>query len=385
MSLSAPTGEGGLPAVEARVRHRRPWPAILFGLLLLGVVVLLVAAVVPVPYAILTPGPVTNVLGPVAEGPQKGKPLLEPTNAAAYPDTGALYFTTVLEIGSPSDKPSALETFFAWVGGSDEILPLETLYPEGSSEKTVASENVALMDDSQRVATAVALRKLGMTVTEHIAIVDFPPGSPNKGLLRVGDRFVSIGGTAVTTADEITAAIAGQTAGTEVPVVVLRGGAQVHLSLHTQAHGGRTTFGIYLGRTFAFPVDVKVNIENVSGPSAGLMLGLGIYDILQPGSLTNGRRIAGTGEIGDDGTVGPIGGIDQKMIGAVQGGAQWFLAPKDNCDEVFGHVPSGLTVTTVTTFDEALKAVEAIAAGRTSGLPTCTAADVTRIETSPAG
>ena len=111
----------------------------------------------------------------------------------------------------------------------------------------------------------------------------------------------------------------------------------------------------------------------MGGPSAGTMFALAVYDKLTPGALTGGMRVAGTGTIGPDGRVGPIGGITHKMVGAKSQGAQWFLAPPGNCAEVVGNTPDGLFVTPVATFDEAKKAVEHIASkqGR-ERLPQCT-------------
>jgi PDZ domain-containing protein len=88
--------------------------------------------------------------------------------------------------------------------------------------------------------------------------------------------------------------------------------------------------------------------------------------------LTGGKQIAGTGTIDADGSVGPIGGIQQKMIGARQAGAAWFLAPAGNCAEVVGHVPNGMQVVRVATLEQARTAVEAIASGTgTASLPAC--------------
>ena len=81
--------------------------------------------------------------------------------------------------------------------------------------------------------------------------------------------------------------------------------------------------------------------------------------------------MAGTGTIEADGTVGPIGGIRQKMVGAQQADAQWFLAPEDNCSDVVGNVPDGLGVVAVDTYDDAVTAVEGIAKGETADLPSC--------------
>ena len=81
-----------------------------------------------------------------------------------------------------------------------------------------------------------------------------------------------------------------------------------------------------------------------------------------------------------DGGVEPIGGIQQKMWGAVRDGATWFLAPSTNCDEVVGHVPDGLSVVKVSTLSEARSAVESIAAGTGDTLPTCTEQDAEDLE-----
>ena len=91
----------------------------------------------------------------------------------------------------------------------------------------------------------------------------------------------------------------------------------------------------------------------------------------QPFNLVCARDTQARYALDDAGNVGPIGGIQQKLAGARDGGAAWFLAPTDNCSEVLGAIPDGLTVVKVSTFDDARKAVEEIAAGTTSGLPHC--------------
>nr|WP_269212671.1 MULTISPECIES: S16 family serine protease [unclassified Schaalia] len=121
------------------------------------------------------------------------------------------------------------------------------------------------------------------------------------------------------------------------------------------------------------PVDIHIDLENITGPSAGMMFALGIIDRMTPGDITGGQKIAGTGTVSYDGQIGPIGGIQQKMRGAVRDGAMWFLAPQMNCSEVIGHIPEGLHVFSVSTLSEAKAAVEAIASGRTQQLPTCQA------------
>src|SRR5699024_3507973 len=136
--------------------------------------------------------------------------------------------------------------------------------------------------------------------------------------------------------------------GTEVNLIVEREGQTEHLPITTTDDGmGNTQLGIYLQAEFEMPIDVDIAIDNVGGPSAGVMFALGIIEVLTPGDLTGGRNIAGTGTISLDGRVGPIGGVGMKMIGAVQDGSDYFLAPRANCPEVVGNIPSGLQVIAV--------------------------------------
>jgi len=135
-----------------------------------------------------------------------------------------------------------------------------------------------------------------------------------------------------------------------------------------------TVIGIGTKTTYDLPVDITIQLDNVGGPSAGMMFALGMIDLLTPGELNGGKDVAGTGTIDADGNVGAIGGIRQKLFGAKDAGAEWFLAPESNCDEVVGHVPDGLTVFAVKTLDDSLAALKAIADGAdTSKLPTCSA------------
>lgn len=117
---------------------------------------------------------------------------------------------------------------------------------------------------------------------------------------------------------------------------------------------------------------VIMHIDDIGGPSAGLMYTLGVIDRLTPAKETGGMTIAGTGTMEKDGSVGAIGGIRLKMIGAKRDGAAWFLAPADNCDEVVGNVPAGLRDVRVSNLDDAYRALAAIGQGRGDSLPRCT-------------
>ncbi len=129
-----------------------------------------------------------------------------------------------------------------------------------------------------------------------------------------------------------------------------------------------------LPKDVAEAIQVKLSLAEVGGPSGGLMFTLGIIEKATSGSLTGGKKIAGTGTISADGSVGAIGGIDFKMISAKRSGDQYFLAPRENCDEVIGNIPSGLNVFAVSNLNEALKVLKVISAdGDISKLPVCSA------------
>lgn len=351
-------------------RHRRAGGVI--AMLLVGLVIVLVIAanVVPVPYVILGPGPATNVLG-TAQIDGKTTPLITVSGHPTYPATGALDFTTVLVTGGPGRKVVPAQLLVAYLRG-EEIYSVDDLYPPNSTAEQVKSEAQAEMTDSQQEATAVALRALGVPVTSHVVVGAVADGAPAAGVLKVGDRIEKIGGVPVHDIAGLRAEMLKVTAGSPASMVLLRGSATLDVSVPTaKGSAGRAVVGIIPALTFTFPFTVKIDAGNVGGPSAGMMFSLGIYDVLTDGSLTGGKRIAGTGTISDDGSVGPIGGIAQKMVGAKQSGAQFFLAPADNCDEVRGHVPDAMTVVKVATFADALSAVTAIGKGETGALAHC--------------
>ena len=118
---------------------------------------------------------------------------------------------------------------------------------------------------------------------------------------------------------------------------------------------------------------VSMHVDDIGGPSAGMMYTLGLIDKVTGEKLSGGKTIAGTGTMNAKGKVGQIGGIRLKMLGAKRDGATWFLAPQSNCSDVAGHVPQGLHVVKVATLDEAYDALIAIRDGKGGSLPTCVA------------
>jgi PDZ domain-containing protein len=364
-----PDGGPGGPG-PARRRHPSTRPGLLPAALLtatfLAIAVAAALTFVGLPYVVMSPGPATNILGKV-----DGKPLLSITGAPTYPTSGTLDFTTVSVDGGPGVRVTVYDLAQAWLGGSQEILPEAQVFPPEQSEQDAQEEGAAEMAGSQSVATAIALRGVGKTVDEMVVIASVPDDSPSKDVFSADDVLVKVDGDPASSSDAVRAAVQRHEPGDSFPVVVRRDGKEQTVTARTTESDGRTVMGVNLRLDYELPVDVTLRTGSVGGPSAGLMFSLAIYDALTPGELTGGKRIAGTGTMDDDGTVGPIGGIRQKLLGARRAGADFFLAPADNCAEVKGNVPDGLRVVRVATFDDGVAAVRDIGTGKAASLPTC--------------
>jgi Lon-like protease len=331
------------------------------------VALLSVALLLPVPFVVLRPGPAINTLG--TDG---GHPLISVSGHPTYPTTGTLDLTTVTVSGGPGERLSLVTALWAWFDRTIEVVPQDQLYPPGQTAQVARQENQQEMVGSQQSATVAALRSLGIIVPIDLAIDSVVAGMP-PSTLRPKDQVIALAGVPLLSDVQLRAQLAKVTPGSTLAVTVIRDGHQLVLQAPTRrAPGGGALLGIRGIEDYRPPFEVKIQINDVGGPSAGLMFALGIIDTLTPGDLTGGQRIAGTGTIDADGTVGPIGGIAEKLVGARRTGAVWFLAPSDNCSEVKGHVPDGLHVVRVNSLTDARAAVGRIASGRdVAALPSC--------------
>jgi PDZ domain-containing protein len=326
-----------------------------------------VLALMPVPYAVFGPGPVLNTLGTV-----EGHRLISVTGTKSYPTTGTLDMTTVRVYGGPGSRVTLVTALRAWLSGSRAVLPEEAVFPPGETQQESQDRDRQLMLSSQESATAAALGALNVPVPTTLNIFGVSPDVPASKVLKPKDVLLKVGDSPIRDLTQLRSLLQRTEPGDDVRLTVRRGTAEVEVVAGTtRGEDGQTLLGVFLDPKFTFPFTVKIDIPDVSGPSAGMVFALGIIDTLTPGDLTGGKRIAGTGTIDADGTVGPIGGIQQKLVGARRAGADYFLAPSVNCDEVKGHVPDGLQVVRVSTLTDARRAMEAIAAGRPQGLPAC--------------
>ncbi|WP_185174403.1 PDZ domain-containing protein [Rothia nasimurium] len=324
--------------------------------------------VIPVDFVTESPGPTFNTIGEF-----DSKPLIEIEGAQTYPVSGNLDMTTVSVAGGPNTSLFAIEALATWLEDSTAVLPSDLIYDPSVTSEQVTAQNTADMTNSQEVAQAAALTQLGIDYTEILTVSGAVEGAPSQGVLQEGDVITALNGEPLASYTDLTERV-NASAGQPVTLTVTRDGSEQDVTVTPSYNEQRQRYvlGLYIARSFEFPMTVNYGLEEVGGPSAGMMFALGIIDELTEGEMTGGIHFAGTGTIDADGTVGSIGGIEQKMRGAADAGATVFLAPADNCDEVVGNVPRRLNVIKVSTLDEAVDAVTRIGQGEDPAtFPTC--------------
>ncbi len=329
-----------------------------------------VAFLVPVPYVTMRPGPAFDTLGEFS-----GKPMITfGKDAKTYPTKGSLDFTTV-SVTRAQSRLSLAEAFEAYFADDTSVVPRSFIYREGESAKDAKAEGQAQLASSKDASRVAGLRAAGYTVPEVTAIDSVSKDGAARGVLRRGDLVRSVDGRQMSTAESVVAAIGKVDPGDPVTIGYTRDGEKESVEIVTRPDSKdeqKPLIGVGLRSKFEFPITITNNVgEQVGGPSAGTMFALAIYDRLTPGALTAGRVVAGTGEITPDGTIGPIGGIRQKIAGAADDGAEIFLVPAPNCAEAVDGGDHGLRLVEVSTLENAIDALETLAKDPKAKVTSC--------------
>lgn len=330
----------------------------------LFVALLLLTMTLPVPYVVLSPGPTCNTLSTC-----DNQQVITLVGRAPLKTSGNLNLTTV---SYSTSKLTVFDALRAWVQSDEVVVPRSALFPPGQTTQQVNTQNANDFSSSQDNAVAAAACELGYP--KAFGVLSTVAKGPSAGLLHPGDVFKSVDGHPADSYDRLKAVLDGKRPGTKVRVVVQRNSSPtasttktITVRLGAPPKGGNGgSLGITVPRTpeCLAPYGVVLGLnDQIGGPSAGMMFALGIIDKVSQ-NLTGGRFIAGTGTIAPDGTVGPIGGIQLKMIAARRAGATVFLAPAGNCSDVTGAIPAGLRVVRVSTLHGAVEALHSIEKGR---------------------
>jgi PDZ domain-containing protein len=330
-------------------------------------VAIAISVLVPVPYVILGPGPTLNTLGKDSSG----HPLITISGHATYPTNGHLNMVTVSYQGCQGNRFNIFTALVAWLNPHQAVVPENEICPAGQTQKQTQEQNTQEMTSSQEIATAAALTELHIPYSTQVVVVQPDKGFPAYGVLKAGDVIKSVDGQPVTGQASLTKLIAAHPAGSTLTLDITRAGQNRQVQVGTRQSGGHPVMGVEIMEQYKFPFQVNITVGDIGGPSAGMMFALGIIDKLTKLDLTAGRFIAGTGEITASGQVQPIGGIQQKMIGARNAGATIFLTPATNCADTKGAVPKGMRLVKVSTLNQAVTYLEALKSGQSSSVPSC--------------
>jgi len=333
--------------------------------IVIALLALLAMSFLPSGSVIQQPGPVYDTLGTVPTKDGGELPLITVAGAETFPTAGTLDLTTVQVRGNREHMPNWFELVLSWFDPSRAIVPVDAVFPPEQTLEEREEANAVDMINSQQEGIAAALLALGYDIGTQVRVVSIADASPSAGRLEVDDVIREVDGEAIDSNDRLRERIQ-EGAGAPLRLVVDRGGVQHEVEVtptwvvDAASPEGSWRLGVGITHDYDFPIDVTIQLDNVGGPSAGQMFALGIIDMLTPGELNGGEQVAGTGTIRADGTIGPIGGIRQKLFGARDAGAEFFLAPVTNCAEVVGHVPDGLRVIAVDNLDASLEALAAL-------------------------
>lgn len=291
----------------------------------------------------LAPGPAREVL-----------PLIDVDGAETYAGRGKLYLTTV----SPR-RASPVAAVRGWLDPAVEVIPEHQLVPRGVTEEEYERVSLSLMDESKIAAVSVVLRMLTEYPDEHGAgalVQDTVPGTPAHTTLHPGDLVVSVDDERVRDVDHLAELIRDTEGRRALTLTVEAGGEERTVRVRPRRVEGEDhpVLGVILVANF--PFEVVIDSGAIGGPSAGLMWALGVYDILTPEDLLDGREVAGTGIMHLDGEVSPIGGIEQKVHAAERAGVDLFLLPMDNL-EAARPAAENIRLVPVRSLDEAVRSL----------------------------
>jgi PDZ domain-containing protein len=274
---------------------------------------------------------------------------------------GGVYFVDVFE-----RRASIFESIFPSIHKGSTLVPAKLIVPPGVSDKAVRQADLRAMSISQRVAAAVALKRLGYKVTANpsgVIVAALDSRSHAVGKLRPADVITAVNGEPTPTIAKLRSALADVKPGETVRLTISRSGAtgatKLDVDVRTIAEGKRAIVGFApeQAANIRLPIKVSIDAGNVGGPSAGLAFALEVMEELGK-NVDHGYKVAATGEINLDGTVSAIGGVKQKTYGVRKSGADVFLVPVDgdNAKEAKRYA-GGLRIIPVTSFPQALRAL----------------------------
>jgi Lon-like protease len=328
----------GIPAMTARSAL-----ACLLALPLVAVTI----ALIPINEGLEAPGFTASV-----------EPMVQMPAQYRHSSTGSLIMVSVI----PQAPILAGEWFYAQLDHSVLIQPQEEIVPKNSTAQKESQQSYQMLLDSDTTAIIVGLHLAGypVDVNDGLTVISILPESPSNGILAPGDVIHGANGQTVVTQPDLANQLKLLNPGASLKLSIERNGQTMDVTVVTMPPAdanGPARIGISFEQhrnNFDLPFPIKIVPKKiVGGPSAGLMFTLGVYDMVTGQDITGGRKIAGTGTIDQAGNVGPIGGVQRKVVAAERTGAQYFFSPADNYDDALSAA-THITVIKVSTAQEAI-------------------------------
>lgn len=307
----------------------------------------------PVPYYIFTSGGITDL-----------SERFEVENG--YEQEGSYNLSYVLEL-----EGNVLTYLVGHFIPSWEIVEMSSyqITTEESVEDLAIRSKLALLEANQN-AVMIAYQKAGKEVNiskKNLYIAYTAEYLSASNSIKIGDILYTVNGNEISDFDDFVSYVEKKEIGDVVTLGLKRGEEIISSDVTIQEIDGKKAIGLAFYVIYDYEVNPAITFKfsaKESGSSAGLMTTLAIYDTLVSEDLTNGYKIAGTGEIYSDGTVGEIGGVKYKLKGAVEAGADIFLVPSgnnyDECIKLKEEKNYDIEVVSISTFDEAIEYLESL-------------------------
>ncbi|HYK74664.1 MAG TPA: SepM family pheromone-processing serine protease [Pseudoneobacillus sp.] len=329
------------------------------GSLLFAAIVFMASSFFTLPYYVSKPGMAKEL-----------EPIIEVEHG--YKEKGSFMLTTV-RMG----KANIYSYLLAKASKYQEIYPVDLIKREDESDEEYNTRQLHLMESSKLNAIEVAYKKHGLPVNyeyKGVYVLNIYPGMPADGKLLPGDRIFKADNNSFSSSDLFIDYVSKKKEGEKIKLTIERNEQTKEINLTVAPFPDQPTnkgIGIDLvdDKEIMVNPDVKVNTEEIGGPSAGLMFSLEIYNQLTKEDLTKGYAIAGTGTIDENGIVGPIGGIEQKIVAADKVGAEIFFAPNEKgikdsnynaAVKTAEDIHTKMKIIPIDTFDEAVAYLESL-------------------------
>lgn len=270
--------------------------------------------------------------------PGEAEPLDEMvTVEGGYKEDGDFMLTTI-RLG----KATVIQYIIAHFNKYHMLYTENQIKRDWESDRDYDHRQLKIMENSQQMSTLVAFQLANEPIevrNEGVIVSGTIKNMPAEKKLQVGDVIVAVDDQKIDHVNQLLDYLKNKKQGDVVQLTIERDNKEqkVRLSIAKfpekyAANKDEIRYGIgIVGPVTKTVIETEKKVtfdtDNIGGPSAGLMFTLEIYSQLTDKDITKGYKIAGTGEIYEDGKIGAIGGVAQKVVAAHKAGADIFFAP----------------------------------------------------------